>query len=160
MANIPSETPLEKTNFAFASRYQLQITFRSSMRAYVHLALSVLGPHVVWTCAGHVCVATVSEFICASVLLCLEDIVSLESSGSYSLSISSSTRHLTLDDIPFRTECSNVSQSLHIVQLWVSLLVPICFKKKLLWWRLSKTLNYVYSNMSLDIILSLCSFCK
>lgn len=39
--------------------------------------------------------------------------------------------------------------SLHIVWLWVSVFVPTCSSRKLLWWCLGKTLTYEYRRMSL-----------
>ena len=51
MINIPTETPLDKTNFSFASRWQLQIPFLG-IRAQVHFPFSMLGPHLTWTCVG------------------------------------------------------------------------------------------------------------
>lgn len=65
--------------------------------------------------------ATVSV-ICAAVLTRMEDTVSLESSisyGFYNHSVSSSVglpEPLSVD-IQFRTECSNVSRDLYMVQL-------------------------------------------
>lgn len=65
------------------------------------------------------------EFIYASVLLCLEDTVSMKSfitSNSYNLSVSSSTQRAGPwgegfdEDIPFRIKCFRVSHSLHTVQ--------------------------------------------
>ena len=39
-----------------------------------------------------------------------------------------------------RTECSKLSHSLHIVWLWISVFVPICRRRKLLWRWVSKAL--------------------
>lgn len=50
--------------------------------------------------------------------------------------------------------------SLYIVWLWVSTLVPICCRKKLLWLWLGKKLTYEYSRMSLVIILLIHSLCR
>lgn len=63
-----------------------QLEIVSWRRRLCLLPLSVLGPHLAWTCVCCLC-----GFICVSILLCVEDAVSLESfisSGSYSLSIS------------------------------------------------------------------------
>lgn len=65
-------------------------------------------------CHHHLC-----EFMCASVLLALESSIPSE---SYSLPTLSSTQLPDPDegfhkDIPFRTECFEVSDSPHIVQL-------------------------------------------
>lgn len=82
-------------------------------------------------CAGFMHAAIVSEFICASALLCLEGPAALVSSihtGSYTLSISASAvswarkggggdRGISLS--------SKVSHSLHHVHIWVYIFVPI-----------------------------------
>lgn len=66
-----------KTNFSFASGYPNGYSFLLGMGTHVHL-LSTLGPPSdLNLCAGLVHAAIVSEFICVSVLLCLEDTVSL-----------------------------------------------------------------------------------
>jgi hypothetical protein len=56
---------------------------------------STLGWHLAWTCVGPVlCCYSLCEFMCVSVLLCLEDsgsLVSVMPSDSYDLSTSSST---------------------------------------------------------------------
>lgn len=56
------------------------------------------------------------------------------------------------EDILFWTKCSKVSHSLHIVQLWVFMLVPIYCKKELLWWELRKTLICGHGSLSLGVI--------
>lgn len=40
---------------------------------------------------------------------------------------------------PFWAECSNVSHSLHIIQLWLSLYLPLKDWRELLWWWVNKT---------------------
>ena len=54
--------------------------------------------------------------------------------------------------------CFKVFHSL-IVHLWVSV-ISIYYKKQLLWWGLNNILICEYSNMSLGVILLLCSFCR
>ena len=86
MVSILRNTQLEKTDFSFASEHQLQIAFWLGMGAHVHLLLSVLEPSLVYICTGFVYVATVSEFMFLSDLLCLEYTVTIKlptSSGSY-----------------------------------------------------------------------------
>lgn len=56
--------------------------------------------------------------------------------------------------IPFMTEISKLSLSTH--WLWVS--APICYRRKHLWWWLSKAHIYEYSRTSLGVILLLCPF--
>ena len=102
--------------------------------------LSALGHRLAWTCAGLVCAATASEFIWASVLSYLKDGVSLDSSitsSSHNLSTSSSLRFD--EDVPFRTGCSKVAVlptpqhihiHIHIALLWISVLIPICCRKR------------------------------
>lgn len=74
-------------------------------------------------------------------LLHLENTVSLDlssTSGSH-FSTPSSHRSLSLEargviktSILFRDECSRGSHSMHVVLLWISVLIPIYFKKRLL----------------------------
>ena len=119
------------------------------------LPLSMLGPHVglnrahcqsLWI---HLCVSSVFRRPCF--------LVSSIPSGSYNLSTSSSPGFPELwwegfdGDIPFRTECSKVSHCLPNVWLSVSLIVPICCTRKLLWWWMNKALIYEYSRMSLGV---------
>lgn len=101
-----------------------------------------------------------------SVLLYLEGAASLESlttSGSYNHSISSSTENPESSRkrydkyIPFTAEYSEVSRSLNIVQLCICVTT---FCKKLLWWELSTSLIYKYSNMRLGVILLLSFFSR
>ena len=62
--------------------------------------------------------------------------------------------------LPFRTEFSIVSHSLHVVQSWVSVLIAIyCMKKFLSEW-LSDALIYGNNNVPLGVILLLCSFTR
>lgn len=44
---------------------------------------------------------------------------------------------------------------LHIIQMWVSLLIPVYYKKTLLWWGLNGDLLHGYSDMLLEVILLL-----
>lgn len=46
--------------------------------------------------------------------------------------------------VPFRDEASNCH---HVVRMWVSVLIIICYLKKLLWW-LCDSLNYGHSSVS------------
>lgn len=62
-------------------------------------------------------------------------------------------------DIPFRSEHPKSPHSLYNVWLWVSIFVPICSKRKLLWWGWNKALIYEYTRLSLGVILSLHWFC-
>ena len=80
---------------------------------------------------------SVSPCVCQSYCV-LKDAVSLElfsAFDSLDLSISSSiaipeSRRQRLDeDIPFTAELSKVPPSLHVVPLWVSVIVPVDYKK-------------------------------
>lgn len=79
-------------------------------------------------------------------------------STAYALSASFSTVSLSSvgrfdGEHPFR------SLTLHIVCLWISVCVPTCLRRWLLWWP-SKTLVYEYSRMSLGLVLLLSSFIR
>lgn len=88
--------------------------FLLEVRLWVHLPFYILGSCPVWNWRSCVCCPSPSEFIHASVLLYLDDTVSLESattSGSYSLPTSSSAqtpepwREGSDTDIPLSTHC-------------------------------------------------------
>jgi hypothetical protein len=117
----------------------------------------------VQTHAGPVLAASVSVSSYEFFSRWLRDLVPLVfsiHSGFYALSASSSTGFPELrkegfdGDVPFRSEWSKVSNSLNNVWLWISFFVPICCKRKLLWWWLN-SLIYKYSRISVRIILSL-----
>lgn len=57
-----------------------------------------------------------------------------------------------------RAEHSLVSYSLCFVQLWVSVLIIIYCKQKLLYWRVKDVLIYGHKNYSLTVRLILCPF--
>lgn len=80
----------------------------------VHLPFSILGSCPVWNCRSRMCCHSLGEFTHASILLYLDDTVSLESattSGSYSLPTSSSAhtpepwREVSDTDIPLSIHC-------------------------------------------------------
>lgn len=83
------------------------------------------------------CCHSLFEFICASILFFLEDTVSFLS-DSCSLSVSSFTQLSQpygqgfYEDITFRIQCSKFSHSLNIVQLLISMFIPIYCRSKLL----------------------------
>lgn len=94
-------------------------------------------------------------------------LVSSISSGSYILCASLSIQCAEAfdgdgfdGDTSFWIECSKVSNSRHIIWLWVSIFVPICYKRKILWRWLHMALIKNYSRMSLEVIFLLSSFCK
>lgn len=134
MIYISSEISLEKTSSFFESSWQLEKTFRLGMWAHVHFPFSVLGlhldktvqalymmPHSLWV---HMCVnpdVLGRQFLWllqySYVLFCIPPEPWEEEING---------------NIPFRTECFKVSHSLPIVQLSVSVLVPIYFERKFL----------------------------
>lgn len=63
-------------------------------------------------------------------------------------------------DISFRAEYSKVSHSLHYVWLWVAVFVPICCRRKIACWWLSKAPMYVFSRIPLGVISLLCFFSR
>lgn len=88
-------------------------------------------------------------FICGSALLCLEKAASSGMPRAETLSMSSLQRALSLEfnkDIIFNIKYSTVSHSLHIMQVWVTVLITIYCKKELLWWEVSNVLIYGYNN--------------
>jgi hypothetical protein len=107
-------------------------------------------------------------FLGPAVFRCLVELVSSNSSDSYTVSASSSTGFLESWgqgfgwDSPVRTEWfkGSLSYFLLIVQLWVCVFVPVYCKRKLLWWWLSKTLTYEFSRILLGVILLPCSFSR
>lgn len=87
VVNIPSDTPLAKTNFSPCWWLSVAITFWLEVIAHVHSFLSVLGLHLTWTCLRRPCAFCHCLWImCASVLLYLESSIT---SGSYNCSASS-----------------------------------------------------------------------
>ena len=113
------------------------------------LLISVLWFHLVQTHANpvHAAGIAVGSYV-YEVLLCLECFVFLVSSFSLSnpsfSGLPKPWRERYNGSIPFGTECSKVSQSLHIAWLWVT----ICYmgrRRTLLWWWSSKELTYEYS---------------
>lgn len=65
---LPSETPLENGNFAFASRCLLATSSWFGIGAHVHILLSALGHHLACTCAS-LCTLPVSEVLRVPALL-------------------------------------------------------------------------------------------
>lgn len=113
----------------------LQVSVAGSVligvEVHVYFPLSVPGTQLDWTCTGLMCTASVCEFICAEVMWCMEDPVSLELTISASLCPSDSLYTKISepsrddDDVSFMTECSNISHSQYIVHTWFSVLGPI-----------------------------------
>jgi hypothetical protein len=79
VGHTPSETPLETTNFSFVNCCQLEISFGLGLGFGFTPSLSAGTPFGLDLCK-HCASATVSEFMCVSVLFCLEDLVFLVSS--------------------------------------------------------------------------------
>lgn len=119
----PSETSVEKTDFPLPRRYQLQIALWLGVGHCVYF-FSVLGLCLV--CRLYACHHRLCEFISGFVLLYLEDNVSLEVSTTFDSDNICTSSYIQIsepreegfdEDIPFRSECENVSQSLHTFYL-------------------------------------------
>lgn len=134
---------------------QLTAGFHAHLLSPLHTG--ILSLELVQDCA---CCHNWYEFICKTTLLCLENIVSLK------LSFISSSDNLTCTKtnktfgerwyVPFRAE---LTISLHIDQLRVSVLIVI-YCKKFLWWGLKHTLFNMHNNKSLGIILLHCTLSR
>lgn len=105
------------------------------MELYVHFSFFILGFCLVWILQV-LCSQSLCEFIHVPVLLCLENTVWSYLSPLVVLKFSPffhvDTRVLWEGfdkGISFRAECSKVSHSLHIVQLWTSVLSTIYCKR-------------------------------
>lgn len=138
--NMLRETLLKKTNFSFASGI---ICRYLGIRASVYFPFSVLRPSWLEPCRSCAVCHSLWEFICVWKTL-------FPWSYPFPLPLQSFCLLICIDpepwgewfdgDILFRTECSQISYYLHIVQLWVGVLPPICCRRKLLQWWLSKAL--------------------
>lgn len=106
---------------------------------------------------------SLSEFIYAAVFLCLEDSSSLSLALKiflFPLQNQSFSLGAFYELILLRIECFQVSNSLHIIQLWFSVLDPIYCQRTLLWQWLKEALIYGQSIMSLGVISLLYSFSR
>lgn len=79
VVDMPSDTPLKKAGFPFTIGYQLQISSQLGSRTLFPLLHCHTRISSGLSCVGLVHAVTVSEFICVSILLFLEDAVSLKS---------------------------------------------------------------------------------
>lgn len=114
-----NDTPLEKTDFPFPSRYQLRIA--SLLEVGIFVYSFVLGFCLVWNCAGlvwchsfwvHMCIISVVSQWCG-----------FTTSGLYNLSLPLQHKNPRVEwnvdkGISFRDECSKISHSLHIFPSW------------------------------------------
>lgn len=125
---IPSETPLEKTNFFFASVYRLELASRLGMADVFNPLLSPGSVLALDLWRPYACCHSLFEFIYTSVLQCLEGLVSLVFSilvASHNLSTASSSDFPEPwgegfgGAIPFRTQCSRVSVRCSAVGLYL-----------------------------------------
>lgn len=113
LVNIPSDTPLNKTHLPFARGCQLQRDSCLGLGICTHFPLLVLGPCLTWAWENLVFVASVSVSSRVHQCCCARK-------------IQFPWRHppplaLTIFLLPL----------LHPVQLWVSVLTSVFFKKKL-----------------------------
>lgn len=60
VVKIHNETPLERTNFSFASRHQLHMLLFVRIETCAHLSLYALGLYLAWTCVSPVKASTES----------------------------------------------------------------------------------------------------
>lgn len=139
-----------QSEFTNPTHHELKIS-AIIMGPHVHFFLSVLGPHV-WRPSVHTVTLWVHIWISPVVpgRYCfpwshVSPLIFMSPLLYWSLSLMG--RSLTTK--PFRTEYSKVSHSLYIVQLWVSLLIPIYCSKKLTWCSLREALIYGFIIMSL-----------
>lgn len=106
--------------FSFPSRYHLQIASWLWVGLHFCFGFPVLGFAI---CRGLVCATVISEFTCASVLLCLQDTASLASfatSGVYNLSTCSSAQ------IPESWGRVGLMKPFHLVLNFQSLSLFVC----------------------------------
>lgn len=132
----PSSPTLNKMGFPFSSRYHLQMASCLGVGFWVHAPFFMPGFSLLWISAW---CHRFCEFICAPGLLS-----DRHSFHSYLGAIHHlwllECFHLPVDVWPLRERvrhpiygwASIVFHSLYIVQMWVSMLVPI-YVKKLLW---------------------------
>lgn len=126
---IPREPPIEKTKFYVESGCHLEIIFWLWTGSHTHFP-----SHNSNLCRPCACCYKF-QYICTSVMMCLEDAVSFVSSRTWllqSFHLSDSWREWCSEDIPSRVECSKASHSLNIVHLWLSVLVTIYCKRILI----------------------------
>lgn len=121
------------------------------------LPLFIAGPQLAWTCYRPCeCCPSLCEFTRASVLLCLQDTVSMQSSVPSALTLFlHPLLHRCLgperEDLKTSHVVLSAAKSLLTEYFPVPMLVPIYYKKKLLWGWLSETLIYWCSRMSLGV---------
>lgn len=95
---------IKKANFSFTSGSQLQISSLLGMGTHVYFLLFSTGASSImslwrpWAWCNSIC-----DFICASILFCLESVVSLESSIPSS---SDSSFLFCIVSVPWGEECS------------------------------------------------------
>lgn len=103
---------------------------------------------VVWSCAGLKHTATRAEFIGAPALIYTRTVLCSHPLCSHSLSAPLPWRRPAPweegygTDVLFRVE--------HLDQLWVSVLITVCCKQKLLWWGLRDDITGGYNQVFRD----------
>lgn len=123
MVNVPSVSPLKKTDFPFPSFYQLQIdSWLGVEQCTTFLSLYL---HFLCLCSSYACYHSLYEFISVWTLLYLKNAIYLGPSLSPSSSaLDPEPRGEGFDkDIPFRAECYKVYYCLNCAQLCVSVLI-------------------------------------
>lgn len=111
--------------------------------------------HLAWTCADLVHIVSLCEFICVSAMFVGKPLFTW--SHQIPLRLASFYHFFCTvpwisgegkEDIPFRAEYSKISHSLCVAQLWFSVSITICYKKKLSWHGFPDR----YSNMALGVL--------
>lgn len=152
VADVSSDSQIQKTDCLFSRRYQSLITSCLGVGPGIRFLSLVLGPCLTWVCAGPVHTATLSVSSHVWVHTCVSPVVP----GRHDfLGV---IRHFWLlqsllclfhkvpwgkgldKDMPFGTEGARVSCSWHIVHVLVFVLVSMYCKEKLHWWDLGNTL--------------------
>lgn len=170
VVDIPSVMPSKKTEFCLSRDSSLQLAswLLQEPGIYVLFFLLPLLSSGLSLCRFFLHVLIVSAVILVSAMLRFETDVSLKLSTTFCSSQSGYFLfHIDFWDLggglwqkySFMVLCSSLSLSVHCL-VWVSVLISICYKKRLLWWKLNNSLTYGYSNMSLVIVLLLCLFSR
>jgi hypothetical protein len=157
---LPQWDFLGETNFSFASSFQLEIGSGSGMGSWV-TSFTLSDSDMSRLCE---CCQSLWVYLCLSPAVsrrpCFIGVLHLfwllDSVHFFFCKVSRDRGEKFDGDIPFKTQCYKVSYSLHIVQLWITIFVPISCRMKLLWWHLRNTLIYEHGKIQLVIWL-LCS---
>lgn len=170
VVDIPRKIPLEEADLFFPCQWVSNAD--SSLGRGENpcpFPLAEPGPHLAWTRASFLHAAIVSSYVRQS--CCVQKAlfpyhhpwpstlkIFLPPPPHASLCLRGSKAPLM--KIPHLGPSASKSLPLHIVQLWVSLLAPVCSKKRRPWYRIKRCLLCGYSSMTSGAILLLCSFSR